>query len=388
MLILQVFDGKMAWGTDPMSGMMEPAPFSGPQAKLLARQAAFDSVLINPRAAGAKIALVGKTALGDAEVWQLTATYAGGDVDTIYLGAEDYLERRRETKAVEAGTEIDVSIDFTEYQEVAGVKMASRQAIATSMAAVDYVFTAFEPNIELDVEMFYLPGQEADASLTLAQVLERHQAARQSSGTPVATLQAKGTLGLLGLKLPLQMTFARPRSARLEADMQGLKLILAYNGETAWTQSPMQGILEPEALAPEAGEAIGLFADFLWGLLADSEAKGWTVTLEGIEKVERDETYKLKLDRGDGEVRYLFLGGEDFLERKIHLEAVFMGSQQVIDALLSDYGREAGILVPRQITILTGGAEAATVSIDGVEANIELVGDPFALPAPASTATP
>lgn len=383
--VLQVYDGEMAWGVNPLAGMNKPGPLPDAEAKTVLHQAAFDGPLVDPRGAGATVALVGRTSSGGAEQWELSVTYADGAVDKLYLGAEDYLERRRVTHGVENGSVVEVSVDTTAYEDVAGVKYPSKQTVTTSTVTVEYAFSSFEPNPELDPDIFLLPGQVADASLTLEQILERHAAARRSSSDQVKTLRATGTLGLLGLELPLQMTFARPRSARLEADMQGLKLILAFDGKTAWTQSPMQGILQPEALPPQAGEAIGLFADFLWGLLADVEAKGWSVSLEGIEKVERDDAYKLKLEGTDGEVRYLYLGGEDFLERKIHLEALFMGSQQVIDALLSDYSREAGVMVPRQIEILTGGTEAATVSVENVEANVALTGDPFALPPPPPT---
>jgi outer membrane lipoprotein-sorting protein len=382
MEILQVFDGKAGWGQDPMSGVTKPAPMPPGESAAIARQASFDGALIDPRKARAKVELVGKAPLDGRDAYELQITHADGATETVFLDAESFLERRRETTAVQSGSPIELTVVTTEYADVAGVKYPSAQSVLTPMGDMEYRFTAFEPHSEIDPELFLLPGQKADATLGLEQVLERYRAARSAGASEISTLRAKGKLGMMGLQLPLEMTFARPRSARLQADMPGMQLILAYDGETAWTLSPMQGIPEPEALPAEAGEAIALFADFLWGLLGEGEVEGWQISLEGIDQVDRDETYKLKLDRGDGEVRYLFLGGESFLERKIHLSAVFMGSQQMIDALLSDYRRAGGVMVPHQITLLTGGTQAATVAIDAVEANVELAPDHFSLPPP------
>jgi hypothetical protein len=381
MRIVQAFDGARAWGVNPLMGASEPAPLPDDEGAFFALQADFDGPLVDARRKRIQLALAGKETLGEREAWRIEIAYPGGHKETSFLDAETWLEVRRLGKTASNGVVVDVQTDYLDYTEVEGVKLASRWTIGTPMGPLEIRLDRIEANGELDRDVFYLPGQEADPSLTLEQVMERHAAARSKEGAAaVSSLQATGTLTVFGLKLPLKMSFARPRSARLEADMQGMQLILAYDGETAWTVSPMQGITEPQALPAEAAEAIALFADFLWGLLADREAKGWEVELAGIEEVERDQTYKLALKRADGQVRELYLGGEDFLERKVHLEAVFMGSQQVIDALLSDYREIDGVMVPRHIEILTGGTPAATVEVEAGEAGVELEPGIFSLP--------
>jgi hypothetical protein len=141
-------------------------------------------------------------------------------------------------------------------------------------------------------------------------------------------------------------------------------------------------------MPPEAAEAIALFSDFLWGLLGERESQGLQIELVGVEKVERDETYKLALKRADGQAREVYLGGEDFLERKVHLQAVFMGTLQVLDALLTDYRVIGGMALPHSIQILSGGNPAASVTVDGVQTNVAIADGFFSLPAKAAAAPP
>jgi hypothetical protein len=284
---------------------------------------------------------------------------------------------------------VDLETRVLEYADVGGAEVPSKVQLVTGMGSFDVTYSNHAPGSDLDPDLFFMPGQKADAALGLAEVLDRHTKARAKPGAEnVKTIQAAGKLGLMGLQLPLTMTFERPRQARLDADMAGSKLTLAFDGKTAWTVSPMQGIPEPEALPPEAAEAIALFSDFLWGLLAEREAQGLEVQLAGIEKVERDETYKLSLKRADGQVREVYLGGEDFLERKVHLEAVFMGTPQQLDALLTDYRVVEGIALPHAIQILAGGNPAATVAVEGVKTNVAVESGFFSLPAKAAASTP
>ena len=46
---------------------------------------------------------------------------------------------------------------------------------------------------------------------------------------------ATGKLGFMGLQIPLTISLVKPNKAHLEADMAGSKMVLAYDGEQAWT---------------------------------------------------------------------------------------------------------------------------------------------------------
>ncbi len=225
------------------------------------------------------------------------------------------------------------------------------------------------------------PGQVADPSLALGAIVERHLAARLT-GEPVSTVVARGKLTFMGLQLPLVISIARPHSSRLEADMAGTPMILATNGSSGWTVSPLQGMPVPEPLAEDGVEAVALFADFLWGLLDGYQSRGIDVSLRGVEKVANDETYALTLAGAGGDQRTLFLGGADFLERRLDVEAVFMGREQKLMALLDDYRDIGGLQIPHHIDLLSGGNPLAVVRLDQVIVNEPVDSLIFELPPP------
>lgn len=382
MKTITAFDGEMAWGANPMAGQTEPGELEGAQATAVANQADLDGPFVDTAAKGITLELVGKEAVGDRQAFHIKVTHKEGATESAFLDTETFLQIKSVITADFGMGESEVEVTFDEWVEVEGVKMPARQIMGTPMGDIVTQFSDYSANGDVDEDVFFLPGQEANAELGLAEVLERHRKARLAAGADqIESVRATGSLVLLGFELPLEMSFLRSGQCRLDADMAGTKMTLAYDGTTAWTVSPMQGIMEPEALPPEGVEAIALFSEFLWGLLdgTDDEA----AELAGIEKVNRSETYKIVLDKGSDKERVIFLGGEDFLEHKLALNTVFLGSETDIVALMSDYSTTDGLAVPGSIELQSGGTPAATVQITEVETNVEVDRAIFALPEPA-----
>ncbi|MEM9407994.1 MAG: hypothetical protein AAGA81_18295 [Acidobacteriota bacterium] len=382
MKMINAYDGEMAWGMNPMMGETKPTPVEGPQAAAAASQGDFDGPFVDTAKKGITLELVGKESVGEREAFHIKATHRDGRSESIYLDAETYLR----VKAVAEGDlgmgPMEVEVLFDGWADVDGVKMPQTQTMNSPMGAIVTSFNSYAANVDIDEDVFFMPGQAADASLTLTQILERHRKARISEGSPaIDSVSAKGSLGLMGFELPLEMAFVRSGACRLDADMAGTEMTLAYDGkETAWTVSPMQGIVAPEALEPEGVEAIALFSEFLWGLLDGQDET--SLKFAGIEKVGRDETYKIIVGEGSDLERSIFLGGEDFLEHKLALRTVFLGSEADIVALMGDYSRTDGLAVPGSIELQTGGTPAASIAIAEVTTNATIDPSIFALPEP------
>ncbi len=387
--IVEATNGVEAWGANPLTGSVKPSPMPQEQARYFVSQADFDGHLMNYQRLGAKLELKAKEALGDRQAYRIEITEKDGSQQTVFLDAETFLETKRLSRAFSDGSVIDIETDIEAWVEVAGTQQPARVTVSSAAGPLEMVFNEYNPGASIDPTTFLMPGQQADPSLTLGQIVEKHLAARVVPGTDqIKTLRALGKMTLMGFQVPLEMSFARPSSCRLAADLQGLSMVLAFDGETAWTVSPLQGIPEPEALPEEAEAAIAIFSDFLWGMLADASAKGLGVELAGVSKVDRDETYKLIVKTAAGEVRELYLGGEDFLERKLHLETVFLGRAQAIDALLSDYRAISGLMMPHDIQLVAGGIPQAAVKIESAEVNVDLDPAIFALPKKPEPAPP
>ncbi len=263
---------------------------------------------------------------------------------------------------------------------VLALSLAAPPVWAQEQAVID-------PEVDPDAS-HVMPGQIADAALGLDDVLARYGSARGGSAAEVQALSAVGAAVMLGFEVPMTMAFARPSSFRIDIDLQGLPMILAYDGETAWSLSPMQGVVEPAPLPRETVGAAKLLGEFPWGLLASREDRGLNVSFGGIGKVARDETYRLDIVTAAGEERTLHLGGEDFLERRVVFDGSLLGSAGEIDVTLGDYVDAGGLMAPGTIRIAVEGQVVAELRIREAVANADVDLASFAMPAPVEPETP
>ncbi len=383
MALIQAFDGEQAWGQQP--GQAGPAVIEGDGAAAMAADAGLNVLgLVDHEQRGYEVELAGREEIKSGEAWKLVVTAPNGIVQQMFIGVEDGLEKKRVSQADLGFGLQEVTTTFEDYREVDGLMMAHLHTLRSPMGEMPLAFHSFEINPEIDPDVFYMPGQAADASLDLDTILERHRTARGTSAAEVRTVSAAGTVVMLGFEVPMTLAFARPGSFRIDIDMQGLTMVLAHDGETAWTVSPMQGIVEPAPLPEEMVGAVGILSDFLWGGLASSGE----ASLAGVEKVERDEAYRLDITTADGEARSLYLGGEDFLERRIVFDGAFLGSTGELDVTIGDYMDAGGLKVPGRIRIAVEGLVAAELRIREAEAGADIDPASFTMPAPAEPETP
>ena len=384
--LIQAHDGEGSWGLAP--GESRPSALEGEAAAALASDAAMNAPWFEYGASGFEVELAGRERLdGGEEVWKLVVAGPAGPVQ-MFIGVEDGLEKKRISRADFGMGVEDTTTVFEDYREVGGLTVAHRQTASTGMGDFALVFDSFEIDPEIDPDVFFMPGQAADAALGLDEVLARYGNARGGSAAEVETLSATGTAVMLGFEVPMTAAFARPSSFRIDIDLQGLTMVLAYDGETPWNLSPMQGVVEPAPLPEETVGAAELLGEFLWGLLANREERGLDVSFGGVGKVARDETYRLDIVGAEGEARTLHLGGEDFLERRVVFDGSLLGSTGEIEVTLGDYMDAGGLMVPGTIRIAVEGQVAAELRIREADAGAEVDPESFTMPAPADPETP
>jgi outer membrane lipoprotein-sorting protein len=117
---VQAYDGQQAWGISPM-GSRQPEPMPAEMAKELADQADIDGPLVDYKAKGHQVELVGKEKLEGSDAFKLKVTKKDGDVDYYFLDAESYLPVRIEGKRTIRGTEIEGEATIGDYKEVGGL---------------------------------------------------------------------------------------------------------------------------------------------------------------------------------------------------------------------------------------------------------------------------
>ena len=169
------------------------------------------------------------------------------------------------------------------------------------------------------------------------------------------------------MEMPFTVEFKKPNMIRLEFTMQGMTAVQAFDGEIGWAILPFLGKTEAEEMAEDQVKQLKDQADFE-GVLVNYKEKGHTVELVGQEEVDGTPAYKLKVTRADGDVDYLYLDEEYFVEFKIEATREVQGNEVTISTVLGDYKEVDGLLFAHSMEMAFGGGEAQQViTIETIE---------------------
>ena len=124
MTITQAYDGTVGWMLNPLSGRTDPEPLPSEAMKSVEEQADMDGPLIDYKAKGNTVELLGKEKAEGTECYKLKVTLKNGDVRTFFIDAESSLEVKIETRTMVRGTEQLGDIIYGDWKEVGGILMA------------------------------------------------------------------------------------------------------------------------------------------------------------------------------------------------------------------------------------------------------------------------
>lgn len=172
----------------------------------------------------------------------------------------------------------------------------------------------------------------------------------------------------------IQLTFVqtkkRPDEVRTEASLQGMTQIEAYDGKDGWRISPFFGRKDPERMSADDVKALVEDSE-IDGPLVDWQAKGNTVEYIGTEDVDGTLAHKLKVVRKNGDVSFVYLDPDHFLEIRVLTQRTRHGAHEEIETDLGDYEKVAGVFVPTSIEFgRKGDPDKQRVIIDKAEANV------------------
>jgi outer membrane lipoprotein-sorting protein len=195
------------------------------------------------------------------------------------------------------------------------------------------------------------------------------------------TIRMTGKMALSqGMEAPIVIEFKRPNQMRLEFSLQGLTGVQAYNGKTGWQIMPFGGKKDPEPMGEDDVKEAAEQADFE-GPLVDYKAKGNKVELVGKEKVEGTDTYKLKVTLKNGDVQYIYLDADSYLEIRNESKRTIRGSEREIEGSIGDYKNEGGLILPHSFEQgAKGSQEKQKVTIEKVEINPPIDDSRFKMP--------
>jgi hypothetical protein len=148
------------------------------------------------------------------------------------------------------------------------------------------------------------------------------------------------------MQLPFRLESKRSRKLRLEIDFRGQTAIQTYDGTNGWKLRPYLNRHEVEPFTADEMKAAAFQSD-LDGPLVDYAAKGTKAELEGTEKVEGKDNYRLKLTFKDGHSQHVWVDAKTFLESKIEgTPRRLDGKYHPVEIYYREYKTVSGIVVP------------------------------------------
>jgi outer membrane lipoprotein-sorting protein len=156
---IQAFDGTTAWVVNPMLGIETPQPVPGPAADLAKNSADFDGALLNYKAKGNTIELVGAEKLDGKDVYHLKVTMKGGPVQHYLLDAGSGIELRMSAEVdLGSGQKQTLTTDMTNYKQVNGIMIPHTVTqTAGSRTLLQWTINTVEFNSVPDDSIFRIP---------------------------------------------------------------------------------------------------------------------------------------------------------------------------------------------------------------------------------------
>jgi hypothetical protein len=183
------------------------------------------------------------------------------------------------------------------------------------------------------------------------------------------------------LEASLVQSVKTPGAIRVDVTLQGLTLTQAYDGNEGWQINPFQGRKDPERMA--ADDVKNLIEETeIGGPLVDWKARGHTLEYLGTEDVDGTDAHKIKVTRKNGDVQYLFLDPDYFLEIRIETHRMVRGVQQETVTDVGNYEKVDGIYVAFSAESgPKGSSDRQQVEITKAEINVPLDAALFRFPA-------
>lgn len=171
-------------------------------------------------------------------------------------------------------------------------------------------------------------------------------------------------------QLPFRLELKRTRKSRLELQFRGETAVQVYDGTNGWKLRPFLNRHDVEPFTEDEMKAAAMQAD-LDGPLVDYAAKGTKVELEGTEKVEGNDTYRLKLTFRNGQTQRVWVDVKTFLETKIEgTPRRLDGKYHSVEIYFRDYRTVSGLMVPYLLeTKVEGVTQTEKIQVEKVAVN-------------------
>ncbi len=214
---------------------------------------------------------------------------------------------------------------------------------------------------------------------SVEEILKKHyEAAGYTNLADVNSYYIKAKVSQMGMDLPMEMKIKKPNKFRMEIEMQGQKMVQAYDGEKGWLVAPWLSPDPQELSGDQLKQAIQ--QTDLEGELYNYKQKGHSIEFTGKVNLDGKETYKLKLTNKDGSVKSYFIDAGTNLVVQVKAKIEAAGQTIDVNQKMLDYKKIDGVNIATKIES-ESPMGTATVVMEEVKFNVDFDDAIFKQPA-------
>ena len=156
---VQAYDGTTAWEVAPLAGKPDPEPMSAEDLRDMELQADMDGPLVDYRAKGHRVELMGLEKIDGREAWRLKVTLRNGDVRDVYLDLKTHFQILTVARRMVHGRSAEIESELGDYRQVGDVMLPHFfETRARGVPQKQSVrFGKIELNVPIDDSRFHPP---------------------------------------------------------------------------------------------------------------------------------------------------------------------------------------------------------------------------------------
>ncbi|MGH9441632.1 MAG: LolA family protein [Thermoanaerobaculia bacterium] len=163
--IVQAYDGKTAWMIMPFLGSPDPQVMSADDAKDVIEQADMDGSIVDYKAKGNTVELLGKEDVEGSPAYKLKVGLKNGDTSYVYIDTETGLEVKETSKRKQQGSEVEVDSYMTNFKPINGVLFPfSIENKVQGKSVGQFTIDDAKANVAIDDGIFAMPAAAAKAA--------------------------------------------------------------------------------------------------------------------------------------------------------------------------------------------------------------------------------
>ncbi len=183
-----------------------------------------------------------------------------------------------------------------------------------------------------------------------------------------------------GMEFPITITTKRPGKIRVEFELQGSKMIQAFDGQAGWSVVPWSGSTDPQDMTPDEVKTMKEQGD-IEGSLYNWKEKGHKAELIGREDMDGTSVYKIKVILADENVETYFIDAENFVPLKVASVSKIQGNESESETYPGNYKEVNGAMMPFAFENKFKGQTVSHLVIDKYEIDKEVNDSLFVRPA-------